>query len=67
MLNVTHILKQIAAWEWMQMKCPKYGHEFADKARVKGGNARWKGTRKKDRSAAMKAVRAGSDPNGGES
>lgn len=40
------------------MKCPNCGKEFKDEGRRKGGSRRWKGTRKADRSAAMKAVRA---------
>ena len=40
-------------------KCPKCGHEWADKGRTKGGKARWKGTTKKTRSAAAsKAAKA---------
>ena len=40
------------------VKCPKCGHEFKDEGRRKGGSRRWAGTKKKDRSAMMKAVRA---------
>lgn len=39
-------------------RCPNCGHEWKDEGRRKGGSRRWKGTRKTDRSAAMKAVRA---------
>ena len=40
-------------------KCPKCGHEWPDKARAKGGKARWKGKTKKERSeAASKAAQA---------
>ena len=37
-------------------KCPKCGHEWPDEHRAAGGKARWKGTKKKDRSSAARAA-----------
>jgi len=37
-------------------KCPKCGHEWPDDKRASGGKARWKGTKKKDRSSAARAA-----------
>ncbi len=37
-------------------KCPKCGHEWPDDKRAAGGKARWKGTKKKDRSSAARAA-----------
>ena len=39
-------------------RCPKCGYEWKDEGRAKGGARRWKGSKKADRSAIMKAVRA---------
>ena len=42
----------------MKHHCPKCGHEWEAPSanQTKGGKARWKGTKKKDRSAAAKAA-----------
>lgn len=37
-------------------KCPKCGHEWPDEKRAAGGKARWKGTKKADRSSAARAA-----------
>lgn len=37
-------------------RCPKCGHEWPDEHRTAGGKARWKGTKKKDRSSAARAA-----------
>jgi hypothetical protein len=39
-------------------KCPKCGHEWEAPSanQTKGGKARWKGTKKKDRSSAARAA-----------
>jgi hypothetical protein len=37
-------------------KCPKCGHKWPDDKRASGGKARWKGTKKKDRSSAARAA-----------
>ena len=44
----------------MKCKCPKCGHEFDAPAdnQSKGGHARWKGTKKADRSAAARKAAA---------
>lgn len=36
--------------------CPNCGHTWEDQARASGGKARWKGTTKRERSAAASAA-----------
>lgn len=42
----------------MKHRCPRCGHEWDEPSanQKAGGKARWKGTKKKDRSAAAKAA-----------